>query len=53
MFIKSIREGRDMPWPAFAHMTDEDLRSVFAFLRSLLAISYQVPEYVEAEQSKQ
>ncbi len=63
MFIKTIRDGRHMgdgrplqppmPWPAFAHMTDEYLKSVFAFLRSIPAISNRVPEYVEPEQPEQ
>jgi Cytochrome c len=48
MFINALRkgkhmgEGRDilppMPWPNFAQMTDDDLRSVFAYLHSLKPI---------------
>jgi mono/diheme cytochrome c family protein len=43
-FIKTMRtgkkpEGEDllppMPWPAFRHMTDEDLKAVYAYLTSL------------------
>jgi hypothetical protein len=54
MFTKAIRtgkhmgEGRDilppMPWPAFAHMTDDDLRAIFSYLKSLPAIENSVPE---------
>jgi hypothetical protein len=32
-----------MPWQFIGQMTDEDLKSVYAFLRSLPAISNQVP----------
>ena len=43
-FIKTIRTGKKpegepllppMPWPVYAKMTDEDLRSVFAYLTTL------------------
>ncbi|HEY7116883.1 MAG TPA: c-type cytochrome [Tepidisphaeraceae bacterium] len=55
MFIQGIRTGRHfgqgrpiqppMPWPAYARMTDEDLKAVFAYLRSIPAISNHVPDY--------
>ena len=54
MFVKAIRTGRHfgvsrpilppMPWPAFRNMTDEDLRSVFAYLRSIPPITNHVPD---------
>jgi hypothetical protein len=54
MFIKTIRngkhqgEGRDllppMPWPHYKEMTDDDLKAVFAFLRSLPPINNPVPD---------
>jgi len=43
-FIKTIRTGKKpegepllppMPWPVYANMTDEDLKSVFAYLTTL------------------
>jgi mono/diheme cytochrome c family protein len=53
MFIKTIRTGRHwgvsrpilppMPWFNYRHMTDEDLRSVFAYLRSLPPVVNHVP----------
>jgi mono/diheme cytochrome c family protein len=56
MFIKAMRtgksmgEGRDilppMPWPNFAQMTDQDLRAIFAYLRSLKPIENAVPDPV-------
>ncbi|HEX6334769.1 MAG TPA: diheme cytochrome c-553 [Flavisolibacter sp.] len=55
VFIKTLRTGKHlgqetgrdilppMPWFNFAKMTDDDLRSVFAYLRSLPPISNRVP----------
>jgi mono/diheme cytochrome c family protein len=53
-FIKSMRTGKHlgigrdilppMPWPALAGLTDADLQAIWAYLRSLPAISNQVPE---------
>jgi mono/diheme cytochrome c family protein len=57
-FIQAIRtgkhqgqpNGRDilppMPWPAFKHATDEDLKAIWAYLRSIPAIKNKVPEPV-------
>ncbi len=55
MFIKAIRTGKHMatsrpimppmPWPAYGQMTDEDLRAIYAYLRSLPPFSNQVPDY--------
>jgi cytochrome c553 len=51
-FIKAIRTGHrpndtvmlpPMPWPAYAHATDEDLKAVWAYLRSLTPIKNAVP----------
>lgn len=53
-FIAAIRSGRHrgrgrqilppMPWPFLGQATDEDLRSIFAYLQSIPAIKNQVPE---------
>jgi hypothetical protein len=53
-FIQTIRTGKHlgvgrpllppMPWPDFAHMTDDDLKAVFAFLRTLSPIANVVPQ---------
>lgn len=53
-FVQAIRTGRHlgvgrpvlppMPWPAYAHMTDEDLRSIFAYLRTLPPVANVVPQ---------
>lgn len=55
MFLRAIREGRHMgqsrpimppmPWPAFRNLSDEDLKSVFAYLKSLPPITNHVPDY--------
>lgn len=54
-FIKAIREGKSkgmdgtrplmppMPWPVYATMTDEDLKAVYAFLRTVKPIHNAVP----------
>jgi hypothetical protein len=56
MFIKTIRngkhqgEGRDllppMPWPNYKNMTDDDLKAIFAFLKSLPPVNNPVPDPV-------
>lgn len=54
MFIQTIRNGKHagvgrpllppMPWMGYAHMSDAELRAVFAYLQSLPPISNTVPE---------
>ncbi|MBV8516375.1 MAG: c-type cytochrome [Acidobacteria bacterium] len=58
MFIKTIRTGRHwgvsrpilppMPWFNYAKMTDEDLKSVYAYLRTIKPVHNQVPDAVLA-----
>ena len=58
IFMKTIRTGRHwgvsrpilppMPWFNYRHMTDEDLRSVYAYLRSIPPVSNKVPDAVIA-----
>lgn len=53
-FIDTLRSGRHlgrgrailppMPWQNYGTMTDEDLRAMFAYLRSIPAIRNRVPE---------
>jgi mono/diheme cytochrome c family protein len=53
-FIQAMRTGKHagvgrpilppMPWFNYAQMTDEDLRAVFAYLRSLPPIANKVPD---------
>ena len=54
MFIKAIRTGRHfgvsrpilppMPWFNYARMTDDDLKAVFAYLRSIPPVTNNVPD---------
>lgn len=58
MFITAIREGKHMaksrpilppmPWPAIRNLSDDDLKAVFAYLRTIPAISNHVPDPVIA-----
>lgn len=32
-----------MPWRMYANLTDEDLKAIFAYLQTVLAISNRVP----------
>ncbi len=53
MFVSAMRTGKHMgsgrailppmPWPASASLSDEDLKAIFAYLRSLPAIQNNVP----------
>ena len=55
MFMQAIRTGRHMgvsrpinppmPWPAYRNATDEDLKSVYAYLRTIKPIVNHVPDY--------
>jgi hypothetical protein len=55
MFVAAIRTGRHMgvsrpinppmPWPAYRNATDEDLKSVYAYLRTIRPIVNHVPDY--------
>lgn len=56
MFVKAMRSGKHMgagrpilppmPWENVGKLKDEDLKSVFAFLRSIPAVSNRVPSPV-------
>ena len=60
VFIKAIRTGKHMgigrpimppmPWPDIAKATDEDLKAIFAYLKSLPPIRNQVPDPVPPNQ---
>lgn len=53
-FVDTIRSGRHlgrgrqilppMPWPAIRNMTDADLKSIYAYLRTIPVIKNRVPE---------
>ena len=63
MFLRALREGKHwgqsrpimppMPWEFYGTMTDEDLKSVYAYLRTIPPVHNRVPDYqppAEAEQ---
>ena len=55
-FIKAMREGKfkgmdgtrpllpPMPWPAYGQMSDQDLKAIFAYLKSTKPVRNIVPE---------
>jgi len=55
MFIQAMRSGKHlgvgrpimppMPWPSYAKATDDDLRAMYAYLKSIPPIRNVVPEY--------
>jgi hypothetical protein len=61
MFIQAIRTGRHMgvsrpinppmPWPMYRNATDEDLKSIYAYLRTIKPIVNHVPDYVSPADS--
>jgi mono/diheme cytochrome c family protein len=54
MFVAALRTGRHMgvsreilppmPWPAFRNASDEDLKSIYAFLRTIKPVTNHVPD---------
>lgn len=58
MFVKAMRTGKHMgvsrpilppmPWQDFARLTDEDLKAIFAYLRTVKPIVNHVPDPVPA-----
>ena len=60
MFVTAIRTGKHMgvsrtilppmPWPMYRHATDEDLKSIFAYLRSLKPVTNHVPDPVPPDE---
>jgi hypothetical protein len=35
-----------MPWPAYRNATDDDLKAIYAYLRSLKPVTNHVPDYL-------
>jgi mono/diheme cytochrome c family protein len=60
MFVRALRTGRHMgvsrpilppmPWQHLAHLTDEDLKAIYAYLRSIPPVRNRVPEALEPEE---
>jgi len=61
-FVMTIREGKKqgrgrdilppMPWPAFKNLSDEDLKSIYQYLRTIKPITNRVPDPVIAPPMK-
>ena len=59
MFIKAIREGKHMgtsrpilppmPWQVFRNYNDDDLKAIFAYLKSIPPVTNHVPDPIIAE----
>jgi mono/diheme cytochrome c family protein len=53
-FVDTLRSGRHlgrgreilppMPWPAIRNMTDDDIKAIFAYLRTIPAMKNKVPD---------
>jgi len=62
IFIAALRSGKHMgngrpilppmPWPNFAQCTDDDLKAIFAYLKSLPPVKNPVPAPIMAEMPK-
>ncbi|MEX2272409.1 MAG: c-type cytochrome [Vicinamibacterales bacterium] len=58
-FIMTIREGKKqgrgrailppMPWPVIRNLTDDDLKSIYAYLKTVKPVKNRVPDPVIAE----
>ena len=58
LFIKALRTGRHwgqarpilppMPWQNYSRMTDEDLKAMYSYLRTIPPVANNVPESVPA-----
>ena len=59
MFIKTLRTGKHwgearpinppMPWFNYGKMTDQDLKAIYAYLRSIPPVKNLVPDYIAPE----
>ena len=64
-FFKAIREGKfkgldntrpllpPMPWPAYAHATDDDIRAIFKYLKATKPVNNLVPAHIPPDQLAQ
>ena len=61
MFIDTLRTGRHqgigrpvlppMPWPVYGKATDDDLKAIYAYLRSLPPVKNHVPQPIDPPQA--
>jgi hypothetical protein len=55
-FVQAMKTGKHMgvsrpilppmPWPSYGQLTDEDLKSIYAFLRTIPAVKNRIPDPV-------
>lgn len=58
-FVQTLRKGTHlgvgrpvlppMPWPAYRNMSDEDLRAIYAFLKTIPPVANLVPQPISPE----
>ena len=58
LFLKTLRTGRHwgtsrpilppMPWQNFSQMTDDDLKAIYAYLRTIPPVTNHVPSPIES-----
>jgi hypothetical protein len=58
MFVKAMKTGKHfgtsrpilppMPWQAYSHMPESDLKAIYAYLKTIPAVTNHVPDAVEA-----
>jgi mono/diheme cytochrome c family protein len=63
MFIKTLRDGKwmgvgrpllpPMPWQNMSQLTDQDLKAIYAYLKSIKPIHNQVPQPVPPDKIKE
>lgn len=63
MFIKTLREGKwmgvgrpllpPMPWQDIGQMTDQDLKAMYAYLRTIKSIHNEVPQPTPPDKMKE
>ncbi len=60
-FIQALRTGREgrgrpilapMPWPEYRNATDDDLRAIFAYLRSIPPVQNRVPQPIDPPEAE-
>ena len=61
-FVRAIKEGKHlgvgrpinppMPWPAYRNATEEDLKAVYAYLKTVPPVKNVAPEYQPPQMAK-
>ena len=61
-FVRAIKDGKHlgggrpinppMPWPAYRNATEEDLKAVYAYLKTVPPVKNVAPEYQPPQMAK-